>query len=122
MFSAYLATLSDNSRVRANAAEYIERALSPELRELVLPLLPGAGRAARLELAENRYGLQPMNAHESLASLVESDDLWLRSCALYVVGVRRQGSLRSRVEANVDSADARVRETATWARLALDAS
>ena len=28
MFSAYLATLSDSSRVRANAAEYIERALS----------------------------------------------------------------------------------------------
>jgi AAA family ATP:ADP antiporter len=122
MFSAYLATLSDNSRVRANAAEYIERALSPALRELVLPLLPGAGRAERLELAENRYGLQPMSAHESLASLVESDDLWLRSCALYVVGVRRQGSLRSRVEANVDSADARVRETATWAKLALAAS
>ena len=38
MFSAYLATLSDSTRVRANAAEYIERALSPSLRELVLPL------------------------------------------------------------------------------------
>ena len=51
MFSAYLATLSDNPRVRANAVEYIERALSPDLRELVLPLLPGAKRAERLELA-----------------------------------------------------------------------
>ena len=122
MFSAYLATLSDNSRVRANAAEYVERALSPALRELVLPLLPGAGRAERLELAENRYGLRPMSAHESLASLIESDDLWLRSCALYVVGIRRQRSLLSRVEANIESADARVSETAAWARLALAVS
>ena len=31
-----------------------------------------------------------MTSHESLAALVESDDLWLRSCALYVVGIRRQ--------------------------------
>jgi hypothetical protein len=122
MFSAYLATLSDNIRVRANAAEYIERALSPGLRELVLPLLPGAKRGERLELADSRYGLRQMSAHESLATLVESDDLWLRSCALYVVGIRRQRSLLARVEANLDSADARVSETAAWARLALAAS
>ena len=119
MFSAYLATLSDSTRVRANAAEYIERALSPSLRELVLPLLPGATRGERLELADKRYGLRQMSAHESLAFLIESDDLWLRSCALYVVGIRRQRSLLSRVEANLESADARVSETAAWARLAL---
>jgi len=122
MFSAYLATLSDSTRVRANAAEYIERALSPSLRELVLPLLPGARRGERLELADKRYGLRQMNAHESLAFLIDSDDLWLRTCALYVVGIRRQRSLLSRVEANLESADARVSETAAWARLALAAS
>ena len=122
MFSAYLATLSDSPRVRANAAEYIERALSPSLRELVLPLLPGARRGERLELADKRYGLREMSAHESLALLIDSDDLWLRTCALYVVGIRRQRSLLSRVEANLESADARVSETAAWARLALAAS
>lgn len=119
MFSAYLATLSDDARVRANAAEYIERALSPDLRGLVLPLLPGTRHAERLKLAESQYGLRPMGAHESLASLIESDDLWLRSCALYVVGIRRQKSLLSQVEANLESADSRVSETAAWARLAL---
>ena len=119
MFSAYLATLSDSPRVRANAVEYIERALSPELRELVLPLLPGAKRGERLELAENRYGLRPMTSQESLAALLESDDLWLRSCALYVVGVRRQRDLWPQVEANLESADARVSETAAWVKLAL---
>ncbi len=122
MFSAYLATLSNSTRVRANAAEYIERALSPSLRELVLPLLPGSRRGERLELADTRYGLRQMSAHESLALLIDSDDLWLRTCALYVVGIRRQRSLLSRVETNLESADARVRETAAWARLILAAS
>jgi len=121
MFSAYLATLSDSPRVRANAAEYIERALSPDLRELVMPLLPGARRDAQVELAGNRYGLRPMTSHESLAVLVDSDDLWLRSCALYVVGSRRETSLSARVQANLESADARVSETAAWAMLALAA-
>ncbi|HVQ13350.1 MAG TPA: hypothetical protein VMS40_07155, partial [Vicinamibacterales bacterium] len=122
MFSAYLATLSEDARVRANAVEYIEGALSPSLRELVLPLLPGARREERLELATTRYGLREMSAHESLAFLIDSDDLWLRTCALYVVGIRRQHSLLSRVEASLQSADTRVSETAAWARLALAAS
>ena len=121
MFSAYLATLSDSVRVRANAAEYIERALSPDLRELVMPLLPGARREAQFELAANRYGLRHMTSQESLAALVESDDLWLRSCALYVVGSRRETSLLTRVQANLESADTRVSETAAWAMLALTA-
>jgi len=119
MFSAYLATLSESTRVRANAAEYIERALSPSLRDLVLPLLPGAPRGERLELADKRYALRQLSAHESLVFLIDSDDLWLRTCALYVVGSRRQRSLLSRVEANLESTDARVSETAAWARLAL---
>ena len=42
-----------------------------------------------------------MTSQESLAALVESDDLWLRSCALYVVGVRRQRDLLPQVEANL---------------------
>ena len=87
-----------------------------------MPLLPGARRGERLELADKRYGLREMSAHESLALLIDSDDLWLRTCALYVVGIRRQRSLLSRVEANLESADARVSETAAWARLALAAS
>jgi len=122
MFSAYLATLSDSTQVRANAAEYIERALSPSLRELVLPLLPGAKREERLELADKHYGLRQMSAHDSLAFLIDSDDLWLRTCALYVVGMRRQRSLLAQVEANLESADPRVNETAAWARLALAVS
>ena len=121
MFSAYLATLSDSARVRANAVEYIERALSPELRELVLPLLPGAKRTERLELAQHRYGLREMTSQESLVALVESDDLWLRSCTLYVVGVRRQRDLLPQVEGNLVSADTRVSETAAWVKLALAA-
>jgi hypothetical protein len=121
MFSAYLATLSDNPRVRANAFEYIERTLSPGLRELVLPLLPGAKRTERLELAQHRYGLREMTSQESLVALVESDDLWLRSCTLYVVGVRRQRDLLPQVEGNLVSADTRVSETAAWVKLALAA-
>ena len=119
MFSAYLGSLSQDARVRANAAEYIDRAVSPELRALVLPLLPGAKSAERDELADTRFGTPRMTPLESLRALLDGDDLWLRSCALHVVGARKEQELSAQVEANLASSDSRVHDTAVWAQSAL---
>jgi hypothetical protein len=119
MFSAYLGSLSKDARVRANAAEYIDRAVSPELRALVMPLLPGAKSADRDELADTRFGIPRMTPLESLRALIEGDDLWLRSCALHVAGARKEQELRGQVDANLGSSDSRVHETALWAQSAL---
>jgi AAA family ATP:ADP antiporter len=121
MLSAYSGILSEQPRVRANAVEYLERALSAEQRALVVPLLPGAKRAPRLQLSEQRFNLKPMTGRESLSLLLSSDDLWLRSCALYVVGRRQERQLMAEVDSNLESADARVAETAGWAKAELAA-
>lgn len=119
MIAAYHGMLSANQRVRGNAIEYIDNALSEEHRPLIQPLLPDAEDETRLELARMRYGLEPMNTRRSLAALLESGDLWLRTCALYVVGRRREKRLLERVEISLEAADPRVRETAEWAKQAV---
>jgi hypothetical protein len=63
-----------------------------------------------------------MNTRASLTALLDGADLWLRTCALYVVGQRREQRLLDRVEANLDATDERVRETAEWAKQALMAA
>jgi AAA family ATP:ADP antiporter len=118
IFSVYLGTMSEDARVRANAVEYIDRALPSELRSLVLPLLPGAKSAVRDELADTRFSLPRMTPSESLAALLDSHDMWLRTCALYVVGARREQALRPHVAANLASSDARVHDIAAWAEAA----
>lgn len=122
VLAAYHGILSANPRVSGNAIEYIDNALSEEHRALIKPLLPDADPALGLELARMRYGLGPMNARSSLAALLEGPDLWLRTCALYAVGKRREKRLLHRVEANLDDSDQRVRETAEWAQQALTAA
>jgi ATP:ADP antiporter, AAA family len=119
MFAAFHGLRSENSRVRGNAAEYVESVLTPEHRTLVTPLLPDAPADARLELARARYGLTQLSPQASLVRLLEDDDPWLRTCALYVAGLRRERSLAPGVESNLESQDTRVRETAGWAKLQL---
>jgi len=122
VLAAYHGILSANPRVSGNAIEYIDNAVSEEHRALIKPLLPDADPDLGLELAKMRYGLGPMNARVSLTALLEGADLWVRTCALYVVGQRREQRLLDKVEANLDATDERVRETAEWAIQALKAA
>jgi HEAT repeat protein len=115
MYAAFQGLRSENPRVRGNAAEYVEIVLLPEHNPRIVPLLTEAPPGARWELARTRYGLTKRSPHASLAALLHDDDPWLRACALYVTGCRREQSLVGEVESNLQSRDARVRETAGWA-------
>jgi len=110
---------SSQPRLRGNAIEYLENALAQDHRKLVLPLVDDSGDAARLKLADQGYGFRPGRFEDTLAALLQSDDAWLRACALFVVGRRKERTLMPLVELNLATVNALVRETASWARLAL---
>jgi ATP:ADP antiporter, AAA family len=113
---------STEPRARGHALEYLENALAPEHRELVMPLVDDIGDDDRQTFAETRFGLQYHGHDASLAALLHSEDAWLRTLAIYVVGARRLRALRAPVEAGLEDPDRRVRETATWAWRALAAA
>jgi hypothetical protein len=117
--AAYQSVCSSQPRQRGNAIEYLENELSPEHRSLILPLLDERGDAERLHLAEARYGIRTGGHEHTLRQLIEGDDPWLRACALFVVGARKERSLLALVESNLSTLNTLVRETASWAQLAL---
>jgi len=122
MAAAYQGITSTQARSRANAIEYLENALAVEHRGLVLPLVEDRGEADRLRLADSRYGIRPGGEEHTLEQILTSEDPWLRACALYVAGSRKQSSLLPLVESNLSTLNALVRETASWARLAIATS
>jgi AAA family ATP:ADP antiporter len=122
LFAAYHGLQSSLPRVRGSAVEYLENALTAEQRERVMPLLPESPPEARVALARSAYRLEPLDEERSLVELLDSEDPWIRSCALYVAGRRRARALLARVAAGLEARDARVRETAGWARLAIEAA
>lgn len=119
VLAAWQGVRSSQPRLRGNAIEYLENALAQDHRRLVVPLVDDSGDAARLRLANQSYGYRPGRFEDTLAALLQSDDTWLCACALFVVGRRKERALMPLVETNLATLNTLVRETATWARLAL---
>jgi len=117
--ATYRGVTSSNPRMRGNALEYLELGLSAQHAGLILPLVDDSGDEGRLRFAEQRFGMRYIGVVESLNALLEGDDPWLRTCALFVAGSRRERSLTKLIDHNLMSPHALVRETALWARTAL---
>jgi hypothetical protein len=77
---AYVGVRSENNLVRANALEYLDNVLRPDLREVLLPLIdPVVSDRERAWLADRFVGATLGTADEAVAALLASDDPWLRS-------------------------------------------
>ena len=79
---AYVGISSANQMIRANALEYLDHVLKPELRAVLLPLIDThVTDAERAELGEKLLGAPQPSADEAVATLLSSGDPWLRSRA-----------------------------------------
>lgn len=112
IYLGYRALRGDARRTRAQALEYLDAALLPEDRRLLVPTLENPDR--RKLLAEALYGIKPFTRETSLADLLATPDVWLQACALYGIGAMRLTGLRSQVALALSFEPHIVRETAAW--------
>ena len=80
LHDAYVGIRSENNVARANALEYLDNVLRPEMRQVLLPLIdPQVSEAERAGIADRVVGAPLSTADEAVATLLASDDPWLRS-------------------------------------------
>jgi ATP:ADP antiporter, AAA family len=115
IYAAYRGVVSQQPRSRGNALEYLENALHGNHAATVLPLVDDRGDEERLHHADLRHGYRYTGYRDALNAILEEGDAWLRACALYVVGTRRERELLPVVERHLDAHEPYVRETAAWA-------
>jgi hypothetical protein len=84
LHDAYVGVRSSNKLVRANALEYLEHILKPDLRHVLLPLIDSlVEEAERIRLANVLVGAPVATPEQALGTLLASEDPWLRSRAEY---------------------------------------
>ena len=118
--SAYVGVMADDSRVRANALEFLDAVLKPQVRALVLPLLdPQVSREERVRLANEVLGTRVETHEDAVSALLRSSDPWLRSCGVYAIGALGLDRLAGELDRVDTRGDPLLRETVRQARAKL---
>lgn len=122
MHSAYVGLMTGDPVVHDNAVEFLETVLSPQLRELIVPLFDrGVSAAQRAHLANRLLGASLGDRDEAVSVLMLSQDPWLQSCAAYTIGEFRLVQFADQIDKWCTHPDPLLRATAEDARRKLRA-
>jgi ATP:ADP antiporter, AAA family len=120
LHDAYVGVRSSNVTVRANALEFLDNVLRPELRHVLVPLLDAHVTVdERIQIANRLVGAPLETPDQAVATLLDSEDPWLRSTAIQAVGTLRLGGLVSQLKKYETASDPLVREAVVAARARL---
>jgi ATP:ADP antiporter, AAA family len=120
LHDAYVGVRSSKAAVRANALEFLENVLPPELRQVLIPLLDAQVTVSeRIRLADRLVGAPLEDAQQAVATLLASEDPWLRACAIHAVGTLQLRSLAPELARYEAVDDVLVREAVETARARL---
>jgi ATP:ADP antiporter, AAA family len=114
--NAFAGLISGRPRLQANALEVMEHLLPQELyRRLANVLDPEADSQHRLQFAHDFCGVDMGSRNDALRLLLHSEDVWLRSCSIYVIGGLLIEELAPEMEKIPCDHDPLLAETRNWA-------
>jgi hypothetical protein len=122
LHSAHAGLASGNAVIHANALEFLDNVLKPQLRAVLVPLLDGdITIEERVKIANRMVGANVATREDAVAALVASDDPWLKSCGAYAIGTLGLQELAKFLDECLTHPDPLLRETARWAKVRLAA-
>jgi AAA family ATP:ADP antiporter len=117
LHDAYVGVRSANPTVRANALEFLDNTLRPELRQVLVPLLDSHVTTAERVALANRFVGAPLETPEqAIETMLASEDAWLRSCGVYAIGALRLHALEPELTRFEDAPDAVLKDAVRSAR------
>ena len=117
LHDAYVGLRSANPVVRANAIEFLDNVLKPELRQVLVPVIDSQVTVAeKIVLADRLVGAPLATPEQSIETLLGSEDPWLRSCAVYAIGAMQLETLEPELDRFEHAEDPAMRQTVQNAR------
>ncbi len=114
MYNAYLGVVSKKTNLRANAVEFLDNVLERELKRVIIPIVEyGPEAVSRLDMGKHAVET-PHPGDGSLNTLLESNDNWLKVCAIYVIAEMRRTEYAETVLQLQSDPDPVIRETARY--------
>ncbi len=113
---AYQGYLSDNTRLRAQALEYLDTILDADHKQKLLPVLEETSFDRKVRRAGFVLHRGSPSVYGTIMELIESREVWLRAIGLFVIGTMKLDIHIDQVYGCLRSPDEIVRNTAEWAK------
>jgi len=112
LYSSYLALKSFSPGNRSAALEFIDNILVPEDRKYIFPLIDDISDEKKMEIGYRLFDIEKQPYDKALKILLEGDDRWLKTCAVYSVSPVCPADLQDKVKQMTKTEDPLIRETA----------
>ena len=109
MYNAYRAIISNNQDLRANAVEFLENILDPDLKRIIIPIIDystGTYSTADYDL-KIKNGIFP--------ELLKENDSWLKVCTIFCIAETNLKNYESEIRKLTTDQDQSVKQTAEYA-------
>jgi AAA family ATP:ADP antiporter len=115
MYNAYLGIKSKITDLRANAIEFLDNILDFNLKRFIIPIVESDTTDYLAEKGQELFGFEISTETECLTLLLNGNDDWLKSCALFLLAELNNKKCISQIEALKTSNHLIVSETANYA-------
>ena len=114
IYDAYLGVVSKKSDLRANAVEFLDNILDPNLKRLIIPIIEETAPNILIDKTRHIHGFALPTEQESIEFLLHSEDIWLKVCTLYYIAEGKDEGFFEEVERLVNDPNPVVKETAEY--------
>ena len=115
MFNAFEGIRSKKTDLRANAVEFLDNILDFNLKRFIIPIIESDSYDYLVEKSQEFFGFNISSEIDCLTVLLKGDDIWLKSCALYLLAELKNKECISYIETLKESEHKIISETASYA-------
>jgi AAA family ATP:ADP antiporter len=115
MFNTYRSIKSKKPDLQANAVEFLDNLLDFNMKRLIIPIAESNSYSYLTGKGRELFGLEISSDSDCLTILLNSDDAWLRGCALYMLAELNNTQCIQQIEKLAGSRSQIVHEMAEYA-------
>jgi len=116
IYHAYLGIVGSDKDKHASAPEFLDNVVGRNVKKYLFPIVDRVSESVAISRGVELFGLEVKTKDDALLKLIEGDDAWLKTCALFCAMDSNTEEVRIAIRAAASDPDPVVRETA---RLAL---
>lgn len=115
IYTAYQGIRSSNPDARVNALEFLDNVLEKRIKKRIVPLIERTLAHSLTERVLNQFGVRIPSEFEGMLAVLNGEDNWLKTYALYVIGQAQDTKFVPHICGLINHQDAMVKKFAGYA-------